>query len=530
MNPVTEPIVLVVLDGFGLSLETRGNAIAQARKPNFDDIEKNFPFTTLQASASAVGLPLGEAGNSEVGHLTMGAGRVIYHHLPRIITSIRDGSFYQNRAFLEIADHVRKNKSALHLLGLVSSGSVHSYIDHLYALLDLTAREKVERVFLHVITDGRDAPPREGADFVSKLNDLLSAKYPHAKIASLVGRSVAMDRDEKWERIEEAYELLVTGRGVPFENPGEFLRRSYAEGASDESIPPAYAEKEGRVRGRVEENDGLILFNFREDSMREITEAFAAEGFSAFRRAKIKNLRVATMTEYEKNLAGVEAAFRPLEISWPLARVLSAAGKRQLHIAESEKYAHVTYFFNGGEERPFPEEDRILVPSSAEAGFDEHPQMKAAEITEKIVGEVGKYDFILGNLANADMVGHTGNFPAVVSAVEALDEAVGRLRAATLEKGGILIVTADHGNAEKKMNPISGEPLTEHTTNPVPFYLIGRNYKLRSERSEEEIRAVKKVTGGILTDIAPTVLELAGLEQPKEMTGQSLLPLLLRRR
>ncbi|MDP3727087.1 MAG: 2,3-bisphosphoglycerate-independent phosphoglycerate mutase [bacterium] len=525
---VSKPVILAVLDGFGVSLQVRGNAIHAAKKPNLDLIERSYPFTTLQASGASVGLPWGEAGNSEVGHLTMGAGRVIYHHLPRIIVAIKDGSFFSNPALAHAIEHVRANGSSLHLLGLVSSGSVHSYLEHLSALLELVGRSKLERVWLHIITDGKDAPAHEAKTFVGKLDERIREKNPNVSIASLVGRFYAMDRDEQWERVRRAYELLTEGKGSPFTDPADYLTRSYAAGESDEFIEPGYREEGGKPLGRITEGDGLIIFNFREDSVREITAAFAREAFDAFPKKRIANLKVVTMTEYEKNLPGVEAAFPPLEISSPLGRVLAFAGKTQLHIAESEKYAHVTYFFNGGDEKPFPDEDRILVPSSAVPHFDDQPEMKAPEITAKIIERIGEYDFILVNYANADMVGHTGNFDAAVKAVEALDQAIGELMAAVTKQGGVLIVTGDHGNAEQKIHPQSGEPITEHTANPVPFYLIGERFKLPAERSPWDIAVQKKEIGGILTDVAPTILELMELPQPPEMTGKSLLPALLR--
>ncbi len=527
MNSVPKPVLLVVMDGFGISLQERGNAVREALKPNLDYAEKYFPFTALQASAVAVGLPWGEAGNSEVGHLTMGTGRVIYHHLPRIIVSIHDGSFYKNQAFVNVVEHIRKNQSSLHILGLASSGSVHSYIDHVYALLELAKRENVPRVFLHVINDGKDAPPQEAKIFIGQLQERIAALYPNTVIASLVGRFYAMDRDRKWERVKRAYDLLAGEAGSSFVNAEDYIAKSYELGIFDEYIEPAYLVKDGAIQGRVRPGDGLIIANFREDSMREITEALVSDDFSAFPREKIANLKVATMTEYEKNLGGVEAAFLPLEVNWPLARVLSAAGKNQLHIAESEKYAHVTYFFNGGVEKPFAGEDRILIPSLAVAHFDERPEMKAREITEKVIANMGEYDFILANLANTDMVGHTGSFEAVVKAVEVVDECVGRLTAEILKNGGVMLLTGDHGNAEQKINPISGETLTEHTVNPVPFFLIGRDYQLKKQRTPEDIRLLKKETGGILTDVAPTVLDLIQLAKPPEITGKSLLDMLL---
>lgn len=529
MINIPRPVVLVVLDGFGVSREKRGNAVLAAEKPNLGFMEKNFPFTALQASGTAVGLPWGEAGNSEVGHLTMGAGRVIYNHLPRIITAIKNGSFYENQAFLKIISHVKENNSALHLLGLVSSGSVHSYIDHLYALMELAHRQELGRVYIHAVTDGKDAPRDEAAKIISQLEERIREKGYNITIASLIGRFYAMDRDEKWERIRASYELLTKGRGAPFINPADSIRASYERGVYDESIEPAYLEENGEAVGRVRDGDGLIIFNFREDSVREITQAFAKNFFDDFGRERLANLKVATMTEYGKNIPEAEVAFPPLEINWPLGRVLSEAGRTQLHIAESEKYAHVTYFFNGGKEKPFLNEDRMMVPSLGVPHFDDHPEMKAAEITQKILDNLERYDFILANFANSDMVGHTGNFKAVVKAVEVLDEAIGRITPEVLKKSGVLIITADHGNAEQKIHPLSGEPVTEHTSNPVPFYLVGEQFRLGREQSQDEIAEQYKETKGILIDVAPTILELMRLPQPPEMTGKSLLPTLLNR-
>ncbi|MBI4132794.1 MAG: 2,3-bisphosphoglycerate-independent phosphoglycerate mutase [Candidatus Sungbacteria bacterium] len=523
MKEIPKPVVLIVLDGFGVALAGRGNAVHSARKPNFDSIEQWFPFTALHASGVAVGLPWGEAGNSEVGHLTMGAGRVIYHHLPRIIVSIHDGSFYQNPAFQEVVGHVKTHGSSLHLFGLVSSGSVHSYIDHLEALLELASRAALPRVFLHIITDGKDAPPEESRRFIEKLEERIRARHPAATIASIVGRFFAMDRDLHWDRIARAYELLTQGRGRIFRDPVEYLSQSYAQGTTDEFIEPAWREESEEQGSRIQADDGLIIFNFREDSVREITEAFASDVFDGFPRKKIENLKIATMTEYEKGLPNVASAFPPLEISWPLARVLAANQKTQLRIAESEKYAHVTYFFNGGVEKPFPGEDRMLIPSSSGPHFDDHPEMKAPEITSRIIERLGAYDFILANFANADMVGHTGNFAAAVRAVEALDGCVGRLQEAVLARNGVLIITGDHGNVEQKIHPFSGEAVTEHTTNPVPFYLIGKGFERARPLDRASVLEAKAAVDGILTDVAPTILELMQLPKPAEMTGKSLL-------
>lgn len=521
------PLLLIIFDGFGISPRERGNAIRAAHAPALGAITRRYPFATLQASGTAVGLPWGEAGNSEIGHLTMGAGRPIYHHLPRIVVAIQDGSFFSNPAFGGVITEVKARGSALHLLGLVSSGSVHSYIDHLYALLELVTQNGLPQVWLHVITDGKDAPSNEAAKFVSQIEERLAAKYPAVRVASLIGRFYAMDRDEKWERVRSAYDLLVEGKGAPFEDASGYLADAYARGQNDEDIEPAFRrDADGSPLGRIKDGDGLIIFNFREDSVREITRAFAAETFDAFPRRRLPDLKIASMTEYEKYLPGIAAAFPPIEIARPLGRVLADAGKTQLRIAESEKYAHVTYFFNGGTEKPFTGEERIFVPSANVPHFDDAPAMRAPEITARILENVGGYDFILANFANADMVGHTGNFEATVKAIEALDQAVSRIVPAVFERGGVIVITGDHGNAEEKIHPLSGEPITEHTGNPVPFYLVGERWRKGEDRAPAEIAALEKEPGGIITDVAPTVLELMGLPIPPEMTGKSLLPLL----
>ncbi len=523
MEKSYKPVVLCVLDGFGVSAEEKGNPVAVARKPNLDFIEANYPFTTLQASGVAVGLPWGEAGNSEVGHLTMGAGRVIYHHLPRIIYSISDKSFFSNEAFSKAVEHVKAQNSRLHLLGLVSSGSVHSYIEHIYALLQFVEETGVSSAFLHVITDGKDAPPKEGEKFLASLESRMADDFPHTKVASVVGRFYAMDRDEKWERVEKAYQLYTSGTGENSpETASEYLRRQYGKGLTDEFVEPTLLLPEGQMK----DGDALIILNFREDSVREITHAFVDEAFDEFSRVKLDHFLVVTMTEYEKGLNAIPA-FTSLNVNEPLAALIAAAGMRQLHIAETEKYAHVTYFFNGGSEGPFPGEDRVLVPSREVTHFEEAPEMKAAEIAARVAESLNTYEFILINFANTDMVGHSGNFNAAVKAVEAVDEAVGTLHRAVIEKGGILIVTGDHGNVEAKWSPVTGERLTEHSINPVPFYLVGNDFRHLATRTAEEVARAKKEAGGILTDVAPTVLELMGIPKPAEMTGTSLLSQLL---
>lgn len=523
-----KPVILVILDGFGVSLGKAGNAVEAANKPNLDFLEKNFPLTALQASGVAVGLPWGKSGNSEVGHLAIGSGRVVYNHLPRIINAIQDKSFFQNEAFLKAALHVKKNNSKLHILGLVSSGSVHSYIDHLYALLQFVEEQKIDKAFLHVVTDGKDSLPNEGEKFLAQLEERMQKEFPLIKLASVVGRFYAMDRDAKWDRIKKAYDLLTSGRGEKINEISQYLGESYKKGGSDEFIEPAFVSQNETTAGKpaiISDNDTLIIFNFREDSVREISEAFVKENFEYFERKKLKNLLLITLTEYEKNLPAV-VAFPPTDIPWPLGRVISEAGLKQLRIAETEKYAHVTYFFNGGKEKPYPGEDRILIPSIPAPHFDQVPQMKAEEITQKIIENSGAYDLIVANFANADMVGHTGNFDAAIKAVEALDKALGKLTSLVLEKHSCLIVTADHGNIELKRDPLTGEKLTEHSINPVPLILVANNFRIKRGRSAEELTKLKSEANGVLTDIAPTILELMDIEKPKEMTGKSLLDFL----
>ena len=521
---IPKPLVFVILDGFGISLEPQGNPVEEARKPTFDFIEQNFPFTLLDASGAAVGLPWGEAGNSEVGHLTIGAGRAIYHHLPRIISAIRDRSFFTNEAFLKAADHVKKNNSRLHIAGLISSGSVHSYIDHLYALLDFSKEQKISEVYIHAFSDGKDAPPQEGALFCQTLEKRIQKEWPNTGLFSVMGRNYALDRDEKWDLIRVAYELLTEAGGVSVSSIPEYLQSSYAKDVTDEFIEPAHLASTSSF---IQENDALIFLDFREDSIRELARAFVDEKFEYFPRKKIKNLLVVTMTEYQKGLNAL-AVFPHLDIEWPLARVLSDAGLTQLHIAESQKYAHVTYFLNGGRENPYPGEDRILIPSIATSHFDEHPEMKAPEITAKIAENFKRYDVVIANFANADMVGHTGNYEASVKAVGELDKSLKILIDEIPQNGGAVLITGDHGNIEQKRNVITGEKLTEHSINPVPLYLMGENFKLAAPRTKDKIRQQKKEVQGILTDIAPTILELLQIKKPAEMTGQSLLPILTR--
>lgn len=521
-------LLLIILDAFGISGEKEGNPVAQARTPILNEIERNFAFTTLQASGVAVGLPPREAGNSEVGHLIIGSGRTIHHHLPRIISSIHDGSFNTNEKLLKAAEHVKTHGSRLHIAGLVSSGSVHSYNDHLYALLDFAKRQEIAEVYLHIFTDGKDAPPTEGAAFLKGLEKRLADEWPSVKFASVIGRFYAMDRDEKWDRIQKTYELLTQGKGMLITSVPAYLIQSYAQGVIDEFIEPGIiGDMQGTVYGTLKPNDALIFFNFREDSMREITHAFVDEAFTAFDRAKVENMILVTMTDYEESLSQL-AAFPSPDITHSLSEVLSNDGITHFHIAETEKYAHVTYFFNGGRETPFAGEQHMLIPSVTTVHFDEVPEMRAREITSAILERMSRFDVIIANYANADMVGHSGNFPAIVQAVEVIDEALGNLMNAVFNAGGIMLITGDHGGVETKRNVISGEKRTEHSINPVPLYIVGKDWRLPAPRTDVAKDRAKKEIGGILTDIAPTILELLEIKKPHEMTGTSLVSYLQR--
>lgn len=520
-------MVLVVLDGFGIDPRATHSAWQYASHPAFSEIERFWPFTTLQASGPAVGLPWGEEGNSEVGHLTMGSGRIIFNHLPRIISAIDDGTFFQNKALLKAIHQVKEKKSSLHLMGLFSSGSVHAYKEHVLALLELAKRNEIQNVFLHLFTDGRDAPYREAVDFIEGFEKELKNQYPMAKIASVVGRHYAMDREGNWGLIEKTYRLLTEGKGSEFQNAVSYLREQYKKDLTDEIIEPAFVPTSvgtsaGKpAEGRIQNGDAVIFWNFREDSARELTQAFTEKKFDKFQREYLADLVFVTMTEYDPRLVAF-SAFPPLNVKWPLAAVISQAGLKQLHLAEMEKYAHVTYFFNGGDEKPFENEDRILI-SSEGINFEEKPEMSAPKVVEGILNNLSSHDFILANFANADMVGHTANFEACVKAIEALDYSVGKLIPAIIEAGGILIVTADHGNIEEKFYKLTGEKRTKHSANPVPFYLIAGDLKRQEPLTEEEIKNAYQKIVGTLADVAPTILELLNISRPPEMTGKSLL-------
>ncbi|MEK7178464.1 MAG: 2,3-bisphosphoglycerate-independent phosphoglycerate mutase, partial [Patescibacteria group bacterium] len=430
-----KPVILVIFDGYGRGPENAANTIFKAKKPNIDFIEKNFPTTNLQASGIAAGLPWGEEGNSEVGHLNLGAGQTVYQYLPRITFTIRDGSFFKKPALLQAAEHVKKNNSSLHIIGLIGDGNVHSYIDHFYAILDFAKKENIKDVFIHAFTDGRDSPPKDALNFYEKIQNKLNQDYSFAKIVSLIGRHYAMDRDNNWNRIETTYRLLTESKGEISSDIKTAIKSDYDKNITDEFIEPKV------IKNRtIKDGDAVIFIDFREDSARQLTQAFVEENFNKFERKKINNLYFVAMTRYKKNLP-LNVLFEPLEIKNTLAKVISDAGKKQIHIAETEKYAHVTYFFNGGIENPFPNEDRTLIPTKRDHDFAEDPAMSASEITEKLIEAINskKYDFIVVNYANADMIGHTGNFQATVSAIEVLDEEIGKVVAEVLKINSALI-------------------------------------------------------------------------------------------
>lgn len=517
------PIVLIVLDGWGLSPSTQGNPIREATLPTIDKLNKYYPLTALQASGIAVGLPWNTPGNSEVGHMTIGSGRVIYQNLPRISLAVQDGSFFKNTAFLNAINRVKENGGALHIMGLVGEGSVHSNKDHLYMLLQMAAQNNLTNVFIHAFTDGRDSPPTSG---IHTLKEVMSraTMLGAGTLASIGGRNWGMDRNNNWDRVEKAYKVLTEG------TPGTddllaSVEASYRKDITDEYIEPVMLTKDGKPVGTIQDGDSIIFFNYREDRAREITKAFTLPDFDGFPRPKKLDINFVTMTEYERNLP-VNVAFAPEEVSNALGEILSKNGKLQLRIAETEKYAHVTYFFNGGKEKAWPGEDRLLVPSPTVAHFDEVPEMSSAGTTEKTIEAVrsGKYDFILLNYASPDMVGHTGNEEASIEAVESTDKCLSLLIPVVLEAGGAVLITADHGNVEEVRNLKTGEVDTEHSKNPVPLWFITADNH-REKTAEEMVREENQVEG-LLSDIAPTILDLMGLEKPEEMHSQSLIRLL----
>ena len=502
------PVVLMVLDGYGLNERTEGNAIAMANTPVMDKLMKECPFVKGQASGLAVGLPDGQMGNSEVGHMNIGAGRIIYQDLTRITKAIADGDFFKNKALLAAMDNCKKNDSDLHLWGLLSDGGVHSHIEHLYGLLEMAKKQGLTKVYVHAFLDGRDTPPASGKDYIQQLQDKMD-EIGVGKIASLSGRYYAMDRDNNWDRVQKAYDSLTKGEGVQAENAVQAMEDSYAKEVTDEFVLPTVITENGKPLSVVKENDSVIFFNFRPDRAREMTRAFCDDKFTGFDRPFIKTTFVC-FKDYDETIPNKLIAFEKEHITNTFGEYLAKCGKKQLRLAETEKYAHVTFFFNGGVEKPYEGEDRILVKSPAVATYDLQPEMSAYEVTDKLVAAIktGKYDMIILNYANCDMVGHTGVFEAAVKAVEAVDECVGKVVAAIREMDGVALITADHGNADKMIDA-DGSPFTAHTTNLVPFCVVGYPCELRE--------------GGRLADIAPTMLKIMGLPQPAEMTGESII-------
>jgi len=516
---IMKPVVLTILDGWGYSKQKHGNAILNAKTPNIDFIQRNYPSLLIQASGKAAGMTWGESGNSEVGHLTIGAGRVIFQYLSRINKAIDNDSFFSNEILIEAVSHVHKNNSTLHLAGLLTSGSVHAYLTHFFALIDLAKRNNIINLKIHLFTDGKDSGLKESPALIKKVEDYLSrAGLPAGggKIATVIGRDFAMDRSKNWDFTKAAYELLTAGIGEKTQDIYKKLEEHYSLGLNDSKIPPTVTDNNGIIK----ENDALIFFNFREDSMRQIAEFFVEKEFNIFERKELNNLYVASLTQYVEN-PNLHVAFPVPKIQNGLAEVLSKNSQKQL-IAETEKYAHVTYFFNCLKNTPFDGETDFLSESVKDPL--ENPKMKASDITEIILSELDRYDFFVINFANGDTLSHFGNLEVAVKGIEAIDEAVGKIRSAVLERGGIMIVTADHGNAESLTYISSGESETKHNDNPVPFHLIGKEFEWN--RSDEEIESAMKNPSGLLADIAPTILELMNIEKPTEMTGDSLLSLI----
>ena len=499
------PTTLIIMDGFALGEEIPGNAVLAAATPQLDYLFSQYPFCQLEASGLDVGLPDGQMGNSEVGHTNIGAGRVVFQDLPKISHAIEDGTFFENSAYLEAIQACKETGSALHLMGLLSDGGVHSHITHLYALLELAKRHGLEQLYIHVFLDGRDVSPTSGRDYVRQLQEKIQA-LGIGQIADVMGRYSAMDRDSRWNRLQRAYDAMVNGTGHFFDDPLEAIQSSYDEGITDEFMEPVICTREGRLNA----GDGVIFYNFRPDRARELTRALVDPDFDKLKRKRgFLPLHFVCTTEYDATMPNVSVAFPHEKLKNIFGEYLSKLGLTQLRIAETEKYAHVTFFFNGGQEEVFPGEDRCLIPSPKVATYDLKPEMSAPAITEEAIRRIesGKYDVIILNFANCDMVGHTGVFEAAVEAVETVDTCVARVVNATTDLGGVALITADHGNADQMLDE-NGQPFTAHTTNPVPFCIVGAAVRLRDGR---------------LADIAPTMLDLMGLNQPEEMDGKTLI-------
>jgi 2,3-bisphosphoglycerate-independent phosphoglycerate mutase len=505
-------VILVILDGFGINPRKEGNAIANASMPNMDRLLRSYPNASLSMSGLDVGLPPGQMGNSEVGHMILGAGRIVYQDLTLIHKDIDEGGFYKNEVLLSALRNTRDKSGRLHLMGLLGDGGVHSHQRHMEALIEMARREKIPSLYLHLFLDGRDTPPKSAEQFMLDLNEKLKA-WPNVRIATVSGRYYAMDRDKRWDRVEKAYLCLTEGIGNRADSALEAVRKSYHDNVTDEFMLPTVIDGQ-TTEGLIRDGDGVIFFNFRADRARELTRAFTDEAFKEFPRKRRFNLATyTTMTQYDETFK-MPVAYPPRDISHILGELASQAGVRQLRIAETEKYAHVTYFFNGGEEKEFPGEERILIPSPKDVPtYDLKPQMSAREVAEALVKKISQdhIGLVIANFANADMVGHTGNFAAAVKACEVIDECIGKVVDAALSKNGKVVITADHGNIEQLIDYDTGLPHTAHTINRVPVILV------------DEERQKCKLNEGTAIDVAPTVLHLLGLPQPKDMTGHSLI-------
>lgn len=508
--------ILAILDGWGIGSADNSNPIYQAKPENISYIEQHFPCGTLQASGISVGLPWGEEGNSEIGHLTLGAGRVFYQHFPKILLSINNGTFFENQVFKKAFAHAKEHDSAVHFIGLLSEGSVHASLQHLFALLKMANKEKCGKLFIHAFSDGRDSSPNSAGNLIKRLGEEIQ-KQGVGVITTLSGRYYAMDRDKHWDRTEKAYRILVEPLSADTVSLGEIIKKIHDENLTDEFIEPANFGEPHPIK----DNDSIIFFNFREDRMRQITKPFLNKNFSEFQTRQFNNLYIATMTQYNEKPLGEAIAFPREIIENPLGKVISDAKKTQLRIAETEKYAHITYFFNGLRELPYPNEYRVLIPSRNITHHDEYPEMMAKAVTDRVTVALddGGFDFILINYANPDIIAHTGNFDATIKAIHVVDKEIGRLAKSTLSQNHLLFITADHGNAEVLLNNQTGEPETKHNISPVPFYVVGKEFQKRTPGGS----LLYSPPIGILSDVAPTILHLMGIQKPKEMTGQNLL-------
>jgi 2,3-bisphosphoglycerate-independent phosphoglycerate mutase len=506
---IPKPLILIILDGWGINPEIEGNAVDNADTPVMEYLMGKYPHSTLEASGEAVGLPPGQMGNSEVGHLNLGSGRVVYQDITRIDKSIKDGDFFSNKVLTGAFEHALTNGSSLHLMGLLSDGGVHSHIKHLFALLKMAKDAGLEKVFVHAFLDGRDVPPRCAGEYITRTEDMMRT-LGTGKIATISGRYYGMDRDNRWERVQLAYDALVFGKGLTSPNAEDAVRTAYERGENDEFIKPTIILNRNHPTATILDNDVVIFFNFRPDRARELTRALIMQDFSGFERQNESNIHFVCMTQYDETF-DLPIAFPPAHFDNTLAEYLSINGKKQLHIAETEKYAHVTFFFNGGVEKPYDGEDRILIHSPDVATYDLKPEMSAYEVTDAVVEKIvsGDYDVIILNYANPDMVGHTGVMDAAIKAVEAVDECLGRVVHTVVDMGGVAIITADHGNSEQMIYYENKSPHTAHTTNRVPLVFVSD--------MDADLRE------GIFADIAPTMLEILHLDVPPQMTGQSLL-------